>query len=73
MFSKKKGRRPEISAPSDFEHRVHTGYDPVRCTFVGLPAQWASVVEPVVSGRPRPIVDPSVTTPAKVPRRDGCL
>ena len=65
MFSKKKNK-PLISVPSNFEHRVHTGYDPVRGAFVGLPAQWASVVEPTQSSRPRPIVDPSFTTPLKV-------
>ena len=63
---KKKIRRADISGPSNFEHRVHTGYDPVRCTYVGLPAQWTSVVEPIQAGRPRPIVDPSITTPVKV-------
>ena len=65
MFSKKK-KKPEISQPSEFEHRVHTGYDPVRRTFVGLPSQWNSVVEPVQTHRPRPIVDPSSVTPMKV-------
>jgi len=66
MFSKKRSK-PAISVPSNFEHRVHTGYDPVRGAFVGLPTQWASVVEPTETGhRPRPIVDPSYTTPAKV-------
>ena len=65
MFSKKKSKLA-ISVPSNFEHRVHTGYDPVRGTLVGLPAQWASVVEPSQSPRPRPIVDPSYTTPVKV-------
>jgi len=64
MFVKKRGR-PVISAPSNFEHRVHTGYDPVRGTFVGLPAQWSSVVEPIPSQRRRPILDPSLSTPSK--------
>jgi len=65
MFSKKRPK-PAISVPSNFEHRVHTGYDPVRGAFVGLPAQWAGVVDPAESARPRPIVDPSFTTPVKV-------
>ena len=33
------GKRPEISGPSNFEHRFHTGYDSSKNTFVGLPPQ----------------------------------
>lgn len=65
MFGRKK-KRPEISGPSNFEHRVHTGYDNVQGAFVGLPTQWASIVEPVQRARPRPLVDPSSITPVKV-------
>jgi len=67
MFSKKRSR-PEISAPTNFEHRVHTGFDAVRGTFVGLPSQWASVVEPLlpVNQRARPIRDHSINAPFKV-------
>lgn len=64
MFGKKK-KRPEISGPTDFEHRVHTGYDNVHGTFVGLPSQWTSIVEPVSRSRPQPLVDPSSITPMK--------
>ena len=56
----KKGR-PEISAPLNFEHRVHTGYDPVQGGFVGLPQQWSGIVDPQ-SSRPKPIIDPSTIT-----------
>ena len=42
MFSKKK-KKIEISAPSNFQHRVHTGFENNK--FVGLPKQWASLVD----------------------------
>ena len=64
MFKNKSTKkRPEISGPLGFEHRVHTGYDQQRGQFVGLPKQWAGVVEPMsTTARPRPIVDPSLIT-----------
>ncbi|XP_035247670.1 serine/threonine-protein kinase PAK 6 isoform X2 [Anguilla anguilla] len=60
MFRKKKKRRPEISAPRNFEHRVHTSFDVKRGCFVGLPPQWQSLIETL--RRPRPVVDPSRIT-----------
>ncbi len=48
------------------------GYDPVHGTFVGLPPQWQSVVEPATAtssspvSRPRPIVDPSLITQTEI-------
>ena len=65
MFGKKKSKKPQISRPSNFEHRVHTGFDPNQGTFVGLPLQWKGVVEPD-SSRPRPIVDPALVTPTDI-------
>ncbi|XP_076834895.1 serine/threonine-protein kinase PAK 6 isoform X1 [Brachyhypopomus gauderio] len=61
MFRKKKKKRPEISAPKNFEHRVHTSFDAKRGVFVGLPTQWQSLIENL--RRPRPMVDPSRITP----------
>ena len=65
MFSKKK-KKIEISAPSNFQHRVHTGFDNHSNKFVGLPKQWASLVDdkPGVESplRPSPMVDPSSYT-----------
>lgn len=61
MFGKKK-KRPDISNPSNFEHRVHTGFDSSQGKFVGLPLQWAGVVEAVKAARPKPIIDPSLIT-----------
>ncbi|KAG7272620.1 hypothetical protein CRUP_033129 [Coryphaenoides rupestris] len=61
--SEKKQRRrrgPEISAPRDFEHRVHTSYDASRGCYVGLPPQWQSLIETL--RRPQPLVDPSTIT-----------
>ncbi|XP_046692810.1 serine/threonine-protein kinase PAK 6b isoform X1 [Silurus meridionalis] len=61
MFQrKKKKRKIEISAPKNFEHRVHTSYDAARGCFVGLPPQWQSVIETLK--RPKPLVDPSNIT-----------
>ncbi|XP_077588113.1 serine/threonine-protein kinase PAK 6 [Stigmatopora nigra] len=60
MFRKKKKKRPEISAPKNFEHRVHTSFDSKRGCFIGLPTQWHSLIENL--RRPRPVVDPSRIT-----------
>ncbi|XP_043930080.1 serine/threonine-protein kinase PAK 6-like [Protopterus annectens] len=60
MFRKKKKKRIQISAPVNFEHRVHTSYDAKEGKFVGLPPQWQSIIEALK--RPRPLVDPSRIT-----------
>ncbi|KAL6095433.1 pak6 [Pungitius sinensis] len=61
MFQRRKRkRRPKISAPQDFQHRVHTSYDVATGRYVGLPPQWQSVIDTL--RRPRPLVDPSRTT-----------
>lgn len=69
MFSKKK-KKPQISPPTNFEHRVHTGFDKREGKFVGLPLQWASIVgnNQVLksSNRPLPLVDPSEITPTEI-------
>ncbi|XP_062863575.1 serine/threonine-protein kinase PAK 4 [Trichomycterus rosablanca] len=64
MFRKKKKKRPEISAPKNFEHRVHTSYDTKLGIFVGLPTQWQSLIENLK--RPKPMVDPSRITPVEL-------
>uniref|UniRef100_A0AAZ3RZF6 non-specific serine/threonine protein kinase n=1 Tax=Oncorhynchus tshawytscha TaxID=74940 RepID=A0AAZ3RZF6_ONCTS len=64
MFRKKKKKRPEISAPKNFEHRVHTSFDAKRGCFVGLPTQWHSLIENL--RRPKPMVDPSRITPVEL-------
>lgn len=69
MFSKKK-KKPQISMPGNFEHRVHTGYDKREGKFIGLPLQWASIVgnNQILksSNRPLPLVDPSEITPMEI-------
>lgn len=56
--------------PSNFEHRVHTGFDKREGKYVGLPLQWASIVgnNQVLksSNRPMPLVDPSAITPTEI-------
>ncbi|XP_072386550.1 serine/threonine-protein kinase PAK mbt [Diabrotica undecimpunctata] len=69
MFSKKK-KKPQISQPTNFEHRVHTGYDKHEGKYVGLPLQWASIVgnNQILksTNRPLPLVDPSEITPTEI-------
>ncbi|XP_063216784.1 serine/threonine-protein kinase PAK mbt isoform X2 [Bacillus rossius redtenbacheri] len=69
MFSKKK-KKPLISHPTNFEHRVHTGYDKREGRYVGLPLQWASIVgnNQILksTNRPLPLVDPSEITPTEI-------
>ncbi|XP_052511279.1 serine/threonine-protein kinase PAK 4 [Budorcas taxicolor] len=60
MFGKKK-KRVEISAPSNFEHRVHTGFDQHEQRFTGLPRQWQSLIEESAR-RPKPLIDPACIT-----------
>ncbi|XP_040920672.1 serine/threonine-protein kinase PAK 6-like isoform X2 [Toxotes jaculatrix] len=61
MFRRrKKKHRPEISAPRDFQHRVHTSFDTTTGHYVGLPPQWQSIIDTL--RRPRPLVDPSRIT-----------
>ncbi|XP_028252639.1 serine/threonine-protein kinase PAK 6b isoform X2 [Parambassis ranga] len=57
---RKKKYRLEISAPQDFQHRVHTSFDTRTGRYVGLPPQWQSVIDTL--RRPRPVVDPSRIT-----------
>ena len=79
MFSKKK-KKIDISAPSNFQHRVHTGFDNSSNKFVGLPKQWASLVDDKPASasphRPSPFIDPSIITPTdsiEVQVRNVCL
>lgn len=69
MFAKKK-KKPQISTPTNFEHRVHTGFDKLEGKFVGLPLQWASIVgnNQILksTNRPLPLVDPSEITPTEI-------
>ncbi|XP_078515907.1 serine/threonine-protein kinase PAK 6 isoform X1 [Lissotriton helveticus] len=64
MFRKKKKKRPEISAPLNFQHRVHTSFDQKEGKFLGLPPQWQSVLDTLK--RPKPVVDPSRITPVQL-------
>ncbi|XP_077170836.1 serine/threonine-protein kinase PAK 5 isoform X2 [Paroedura picta] len=64
MFGKKK-KKLEISSPSNFEHRVHTGFDHREQKFTGLPQQWHSLLADTAN-RPKPMVDPSCITPIQL-------
>lgn len=69
MFTKKK-KKPQISTPTNFEHRVHTGFDKREGRYIGLPLQWASIVgnNQILksTNRPLPLVDPSEITPTEI-------
>lgn len=62
--NKKKGtkQRPDISMPTNFEHRFHTGFDPNGRKFLGLPPQWEAVLGLKEPKRPQPLVDPDAIT-----------
>ena len=60
MFKKKK--KPQISTPSNFEHRVHTGFDHQYGRYTGLPSQWAGIIGSEEKQRRQPMVDPSSIT-----------
>uniref|UniRef100_A0A1I7X0P8 non-specific serine/threonine protein kinase n=1 Tax=Heterorhabditis bacteriophora TaxID=37862 RepID=A0A1I7X0P8_HETBA len=67
LSMRKKIKKAEISTPSNFEHRIHAGYDARTGTYTGLPKQWQALLGPPrVSGRPKPIVDPSCITPVDI-------
>ncbi|KAI3353649.1 hypothetical protein L3Q82_004823 [Scortum barcoo] len=55
------GDHHRISAPSNFEHRVHTDFDEQEQKFVGLPRQWQSLIEDTAK-RPKPFIDATVIT-----------
>jgi hypothetical protein len=69
MFSKKK-KKPQISPPTNFEHRVHTGFNKREGRYVSLPLQWASIVgsNQIVKSTNRllALVDPSEITPTEI-------
>ncbi|XP_071963693.1 serine/threonine-protein kinase PAK 4-like isoform X2 [Antedon mediterranea] len=61
MF-KKRRKRVIISEPSNFEHRIHCGFDKKSGKYVGLPPQWANIIG-AEDSRPKPIIDTTNTTP----------
>uniref|UniRef100_H2XVF8 non-specific serine/threonine protein kinase n=1 Tax=Ciona intestinalis TaxID=7719 RepID=H2XVF8_CIOIN len=65
MFKGKNKRKPDISGPSNFEHRVHTGFNEDEGKFIGLPIQWQSII-PDIKNRPKPFIDARHITPVPV-------
>ncbi|CAB3397587.1 unnamed protein product [Caenorhabditis bovis] len=64
---RRKVKKTEISTPSNFEHRIHAGYDSRTGSYTGLPKQWQALLGPPRSiTRPKPVVDPSCITPMDV-------
>ncbi|XP_039293252.1 serine/threonine-protein kinase PAK mbt [Nilaparvata lugens] len=67
-FSKKK-KKPQISPPTNFEHRVHTGFDKGRASMWACPAVGSIVGNNQIlksTNRPLPLVDPSEITPTEI-------
>ena len=54
--------RIKISEPSNFEHRVHTGFDANEGRFTGLPVQWQSLI-PEHKEKRKPVIDADGITP----------
>lgn len=42
---KKDNKNPIISNPTNFEHTVHVGFDPVTGEFTGMPESWAKLLQ----------------------------
>ncbi|XP_032229158.1 serine/threonine-protein kinase PAK 3 isoform X4 [Nematostella vectensis] len=40
-----KKNKPEISYPTQFEHTIHVGFDPVTGEFTGMPEAWARLLQ----------------------------
>ncbi|XP_078491955.1 serine/threonine-protein kinase PAK 4 [Ciona intestinalis] len=68
MFKGKNKRKPDISGPSNFEHRVHTGFNEDEGKFIGLPIQWQSII-PDIKNRPKPFIDARHITPVPVEKK----
>uniref|UniRef100_F1KS32 non-specific serine/threonine protein kinase n=1 Tax=Ascaris suum TaxID=6253 RepID=F1KS32_ASCSU len=69
MSMRRRAKKIEISAPTNFVHRIHAGYDPSTGEYHGLPKQWQAIIGTPFSGRrgrPRPMVDPSCITPLEI-------
>ncbi|XP_059808701.1 serine/threonine-protein kinase PAK 4-like isoform X1 [Hypanus sabinus] len=65
MWKKRKARQLEISAPVNFQHRVHTSFDPQCQKFIGLPKQWQGLLADGVK-QPKPLEDHSIVMPEDV-------
>ncbi|XP_062887991.1 serine/threonine-protein kinase PAK 4-like [Mobula hypostoma] len=65
MWKKRKARQLEISAPVNFQHRVHTSFDPQCHKFIGLPKQWQGLLADGVK-QPKPLEDRSTVIPEDV-------
>lgn len=62
MFGISRKKRPAISGPSNFEHRVHTRVSTEEGKLIGLPVQWLSIVNERHRNR-QPYIDADVITP----------
>ncbi|GMS77900.1 hypothetical protein PENTCL1PPCAC_75 [Pristionchus entomophagus] len=71
MSMRRRLKKSEIGTPTDFQHRIHAGFDPATGQYSGLPKQWQVILGRVParslgSGRPRALVDPSAITPMEM-------
>ncbi|GMT08872.1 hypothetical protein PFISCL1PPCAC_169 [Pristionchus fissidentatus] len=49
MSMRRRLKKSEIGTPTDFQHRIHAGFDPNTGQYSGLPKQWQAIL-----GRPLP-------------------
>ncbi|CAJ0950084.1 unnamed protein product, partial [Mesorhabditis belari] len=66
---RKKLKKEDISTPTNFEHRIHAGYNSGTGQYTGLPKQWEALLgRSKFSGgdRPKPLADPSTYTPSEL-------
>ncbi|XP_062523788.1 serine/threonine-protein kinase PAK mbt-like [Corticium candelabrum] len=65
--NERKRLKASISLPTDFQHTIHTTFDPDSQRFVGLPPQWQSLLaQPGDRPRPKPIVEGEEPSDAEV-------
>ncbi|CAG0896041.1 unnamed protein product [Darwinula stevensoni] len=44
-YHKRENEKPNISYPTNFEHTVHVGFDPVSGEFTGMPEEWMRLLQ----------------------------
>lgn len=45
IFTSTAKKKPEISLPTQFEHTMHIGFDPITGEFTGMPEAWAKLLQ----------------------------
>uniref|UniRef100_A0AC35UFS6 Protein kinase domain-containing protein n=1 Tax=Rhabditophanes sp. KR3021 TaxID=114890 RepID=A0AC35UFS6_9BILA len=56
-------KKEDISTPHGFQHRIHATYDPINCSYEGLPKQWLTILGLGKNNPKRKPIDPAKFTP----------